>query len=168
MELQQVLSRDSQDFESYHLNSLLPWAFSQQDKKIKIIVLLSLVLILSISLTIKSTNLKNLILEFAKSRIKTLLTWLMYLTFYADFPIALHLMKSNGSVSLPLLNILETKIYSKATIYVNEPILNPFSSFDIKCKKLNLMWKTSEDVILGHLGGWVFHIFPRLQSIMWQ
>ena len=63
----------------------------------------------------------------------------MYLTFQADFPIALHLMKSNGSVSLPLLNILETKIYSKATIYVNESILNPFSSFDIKCKKLNLM-----------------------------
>ena len=28
------------------------------------------------------------------------------------------------------------------------------------------MWKTSENVFLGHLRGWVFHIFPRLHSIM--
>ena len=31
------------------------------------------------------------------------------------------------------------KIYSKATIHVNEVILTPFSPFDIKCKKLNLL-----------------------------
>ena len=48
---------------------------------------------------------------------------------------------------------------------VNELILTPFSPFDIKCKKLN-MNKTSGNAFLGHLGGWVFHIFPRLHSII--
>ena len=43
-------------------------------------------------------------------------------------------MKSN--VCVPLLNMLH-KIYSKATIYISELILAPFSPFDIKCKKLN-------------------------------
>ena len=31
-----------------------------------------------------------------------------------------------------------TKIYNKAKIYVGELILTPFSSFDSKCKKLNV------------------------------
>ena len=50
-------------------------------------------------------------------------------------------MKPNVCVPLP--NIYYTKIYSKATIYVNELILTPFNSFDIKCKKLNAknLWK---------------------------
>ena len=30
----------------------------------------------------------------------------------------------------------------------------------------NLIWKTSENVFLGHLGEWVFHIFLRLHSII--
>ena len=59
-----------------------------------------------------------------------------------------------------------TKIYNKATIYANELILALFSPFDIKCKILTLMWKTSGILFLGHLGGWVFHIFPRLHLIM--
>ena len=41
-------------------------------------------------------------------------------------------MKSN----VPLLNVLDTN-YKKATIYISELILTPFSPFDIKCKKLN-------------------------------
>ena len=35
------------------------------------------------------------------------------------------------------------KFTTNATIYANELILTPFSPFNIKCKKLNLMWKTS-------------------------
>ena len=31
------------------------------------------------------------------------------------------------------------KIYSQATIHFSEVILTPFSPFDIKCKKLNLL-----------------------------
>ena len=58
------------------------------------------------------------------------------------------------------------KIYNKATIHVNKLILTPFSPFGIKCKILNLIWKTSGNVLLGHLAGCVFHIFPRLRSIM--
>ena len=58
-----------------------------------------------------------------------------------------------------------TKIYNKATIYVNKLILTPFPPFGIKCEILNLIWKHSANVLLGHLGGWVFHIFPRLHSI---
>ena len=46
-------------------------------------------------------------------------------------------------------------------------IITLFSSFDINCKILTLMWKTSGIVFSGHLGGWVFHIFPRLHLIMW-
>ena len=45
-----------------------------------------------------------------------------------------------------------TKIYSKATIYVKELILTPFSLFDITCKKLNLKGKTSRNVFLRYLG----------------
>ena len=45
-------------------------------------------------------------------------------------------------------------------------IITLFSSFDINCKILTLMWKTSGILFLGHLGGWVFHIFPRLHLIM--
>ena len=60
-----------------------------------------------------------------------------------------------------------TKIYNTATIHVNKLILPPFSPFDIKCKIPYLKWKASGNVFLGHLGGWVFHIFPRLHSIMY-
>ena len=35
-------------------------------------------------------------------------------------------------------------------------------------QKLNLMQKTFGNVFLGHLGGQVFHVFLRLQSIMGQ
>ena len=71
-------------------------------------------------------------------------------------------MKSNGCLSL--LNILHKNL-NKAIIYVNEMITTPFSPFDIKCKKLNLVWKTSGYVFLGHLRGSVFHIFPTLHLI---
>ena len=37
-----------------------------------------------------------------------------------------------------------------------------YSLFAIKCKKLNLMWKNSGNVLLGHLGVSVFNIFPTL------
>ena len=90
-------------------------------------------------------------------------------------------------IDMPLLNILQkfitkpqsmsinwyaftkytTKIYSTVTIHVNKLILPPFSPFDIKCKIPYLKWKASGNVFLGHLGGWVFHIFPRLHSIMY-
>ena len=46
-------------------------------------------------------------------------------------------------------------------------IITVFSSFDINCKIFTLMWKTPGIVFSGHLGGWVFHIFPRLHLIMW-
>ena len=72
-------------------------------------------------------------------------------------------MKSN--VCVTLLNMLH-KIYSKFTVYINELILTPFSPFDIKCKKINLMWKTSGNVFLGYLGERFFQISPRLHSIM--
>ena len=55
-----------------------------------------------------------------------------------------------------------TKFDNKAPIHVNELILTAFSPFEIKCKIL----KTSGIIFIGHLGGWVFHIFPRLYSIM--
>ena len=35
-------------------------------------------------------------------------------------------------------------------------------------QKPNSMRKTFGNVFLGHLGGKVFHVFPRLQSIMGQ
>ena len=42
-----------------------------------------------------------------------------------------------------LYKISYAKIYNKATIYVSELILIPFSPFDIKCKMLNAedLWK---------------------------
>ena len=48
-----------------------------------------------------------------------------------------------------------TKFYNKATIYINELILTSFSPFDITVNAKYLMWKTSGNVFLGHLGGWV-------------
>ena len=71
-------------------------------------------------------------------------------------------MKSNGCETL--LNILQ-KNYNKATICINK-LITSFSPFDIKCIKLNLMQKTSGNVFLRHLRGRVFHIFPRLHSVM--
>ena len=62
--------------------------------------------------------------------------------------------------------ITQKFIGNKAIIYASELILNPFSPFDSKCKKISLMQKTSWNVFLGHLGGWAFHIFPRLHSVM--
>ena len=56
--------------------------------------------------------------------------------------------------------------YTTQSIYLNELILTLFNPFDIKCKKLDSMWKTSGNVFLGHLREWVFHIFARLHSIM--
>ena len=63
------------------------------------------------------------------------------------------LMKSN----VHLLNV-PYKIYKNATIYVSELILTTFSAFDVKCKKLNV-----KNLCLG---GWDFHIFPKLHWIM--
>ena len=37
-----------------------------------------------------------------------------------------------------------TKIYNKATIYVNKLILTPFNPFDIKCKHLMLCEESLE------------------------
>ena len=58
------------------------------------------------------------------------------------------------------------KTYNKDSIYLKELILTPFSLFYIKCKELNLKWKTSVNAILGHLRHWVFHIFQRLHSLI--
>ena len=71
-------------------------------------------------------------------------------------------MKSNGCV--PLRNI--QKCITKPQSTSMSSSLTPFSPFDTKCGKLNLMQKTSGNVFLGILGEWVFHIFPRLHSIM--
>ena len=106
---------------------------------------------------------ENLILEFPKNMIKPPLIWLMYSTLKVDFQIMLGFMKSNFCKAL--LKKLH-KIYSKVTIYINELMLTPLSPFDIKCKKLNLMWKTHGSIFLGYLGERVFQIFPRLHSIM--
>ena len=75
---------------------------------------------------------------------------------------SLGLMKSNVCVSL--LNILH-KIYSKATIYVSELILKPFSPFDIKCKKLNVknFWKCIF-MVSGRLS---FSYFPKIALDHW-
>ena len=32
--------------------------------------------------------------------------------------------------------------------------------------KLNLMWKNSGNLFLGHLAKWFYHVFPMLHSIM--
>ena len=55
-----------------------------------------------------------------------------------------------------------TKIYNKATIHINELIVTLFSLFDIKCKILTLIRKTSGIVFLGHLGGVRFPYFPKV------
>ena len=57
-----------------------------------------------------------------------------------------------------------TKIYDKATIYANKLILTTLSPFILSAK--NVMRRTSGNVFLGHLGGWIFHIFKRLHSIL--
>ena len=59
-----------------------------------------------------------------------------------------------------------TKVYNKATIYINELILTSFSPFDIRVNAKYVMWKTFGNLVLGHLGGWVFHIFPRVHWII--
>ena len=42
---------------------------------------------------------------------------------------------------------------------MNELLLTPFIPFDIKCKNLNLMQKTSGNAFLRDLGERVFHRF---------
>ena len=59
---------------------------------------------------------------------------------------------------------IRVRLNSKTATYVNKLILTQFSPLDIKCR--NLMQKTSGNVFLGHLGWWVFHVFPRLHSIL--
>ena len=114
-----------QDFEFSQLNYLLSWAFSRQDKKIKIIGVING----SVTFKVKwklSEHFKN---------------WtLLNFVFLLILLISLCLMKSNGNV--PLLNTLR-KIYNKVAICVNELILTPFNPFDIKCKKFNAknLWK---------------------------
>ena len=54
--------------------------------------------------------------------------------------------------------------YNKATIFVNKLTLSALSPFVLNAK--NLSWKTSGNVVLGHLGEWVFQVFPRLHSIL--
>ena len=123
-------------------------------------------LILSILFKIEPTHLKILILEFPKCpkfHDQIFITLANVFTLQVNFQFTLGLLKSNGCV--PSLNIRQ-KNYKKAAIYINELILKPFSPFDTKCKKLNLMRKTSGNVFLRHLEGWVFHIFPRLLSII--
>ena len=69
--------------------------------------------------------------------------------------ITLCLMKSNRRV--PLLYILHKNLQQSQNL-CRLVDTNPFSSFDITCKKLNLMWKTSGNVFLGNL---VF-CFPKV------
>ena len=100
------------------------------------------VLILSILFKIEPTHLKNLILEFPKFpkfHDQIFITLANVFTLQVNFQFTLGLVKSNVGVSL--LNRQE-----KAAIYINELILKPFSPFDTKCKKLNLMPKTSGNV----------------------
>ena len=123
-------------------------------------------LILPILFKIEPTHLKILISEFPKFpkfHDQIFITLANVFTLQVNFQFTFGLLKSNGCV--PSLNIRQ-KNYKKAAIYINELILKPFSPLDTKCKKLNLMRKTSGNVFLRHLEGWVFHIFPRLLSII--
>ena len=128
-----------------------------------LIVLRFLVLILSILFTIEPTNLKNLILKFPKMHYQTSINLTDIFDFIGNFWITLGLMKPNGCMAL--LNILHINL-QQCHNYVNGLILATFSTFASKCKKFNLMWKISGNVFLGHLGVWVFRIFPTLHSIM--
>ena len=40
------------------------------------------------------------------------------------------------------------------------------SIYSIQYQMENLMWKASGNIFLGHLGEWVFRIFPRLHLII--
>ena len=151
--------RDSwQGFEFSQLNSLLSWAFWQQDKKIKSLELskdlwhlnnMKVILALwtmncvcfscidSFHIAHNWTNKfkKNHVLEFSKIMIRPPLIWLINLTLRANFRTTL---KSSGFA--PLLNWQNKNLY-KATIYVSELILTPF---DIKYKKMHdakNLWK---------------------------
>ena len=55
------------------------------------------------------------------------------------------------------------KIYNKAVIYVKELILPPVYLIS---NAQNFMQKTYGNIFLGYPGGRVFHILPRLPSIM--
>ena len=81
--------------------------------------------------------------KFPKFHDQIFITLANVFTLQVNFQFTLGLVKSNVCVSL--LNI-QQKNYEKAAIYINELILKPFSLFDTKCKKLNLMPKTSGNV----------------------
>ena len=119
--------RDSRrSFEFSRLNYLFSWAFSRQDKKIKIgiingsvkferhlntlitvlIVSLCLVLIISILLTIKPANLKKLSSGISEKHDQTSITLTNILILRDNFQIMLCLMKSN----VPLLNVRHTNL----------------------------------------------------------
>ena len=66
---------------------------------------------------------------------------------------------SNVSVAFPKYT---TKIYRKVTIHVNQLILTPFSSFDIKGRILNLMWKTSGISFFKASRSVSFPYFPKV------
>ena len=128
-----------------------------------LIVLLFLVLILSILFAIKSTNLKKSSSSICKKHDQTSINLTNVFDFIGKYmnSIAFDEIKWLGSFTK-----YTTKNYNNTTIYVNELILTPFSPFDIKCRILNLMWKTSGNVFLGYLGGRVFFIYPRVHSII--
>ena len=123
------------------------------------ILFLLLVLILSTLSTIEPTNFKKSYSRISEKHDQTS----MHLTLYANFRILLCLMKSNGCV--PLRYILHKSSKQNPNL-LQRVVLTPSSPFDVKCKKLNLMQKTSGNIFLGHLGGCIFHIFQRLHSIM--
>ena len=52
-------------------------------------------------------------------------------------------MKSHGCVA--------SLLHKNLQQYVTEFILTRFTPLDIKCKKINLMWKTYENIFLGDL-----------------
>ena len=71
------------------------------------------------------------------------------------------LMKSNGCMAL--LNIMHINLqqcHNQCHWVDINFIYSPF------IYRKNLMWKTSGNPFLGHLGEWVFHIFPILHLIM--
>ena len=86
------------------------------------------VLILSILFTVEPTNSKNSYSQITEKHDQT---------------------------SVTLANVFDF-ICHKATMYVSELILTPFNHLILLLSaKLNLKWKTSESVFLGHIGDWV-------------
>ena len=128
-------------FEILWLNSLLSWAFSGQDKKMKISG------IINGSVTFKWY-------ESYLNTSNTELCWILCSFFLYWF--------FHGWYEI-------TKIYNKVTwvviTYVSELILPPYLHWvHLILNAKTLIQNTFGNAFLAHRGGLVFHIFPRFHS----